>query len=98
MREMLREALLRPRPREDALTDAIRELCGRMQAVDARFEEETDGDLLDSYIYERLALQARYRYLTRQVKRREERRAAHRTATASTPAGVRVRVEEASGA
>lgn len=98
MREMLREALLRPRPREDALADAIRELCGRMQAVDARFEEETDSDLLDSYIYERLALQARYRYLTRQVKRREERRAARHVAAAPATAGARVRVEEASGA
>lgn len=96
MREMLRETLLRPRPREDALADAIRELCGRMRAVDAHFEEETDGDLLDSYIYERLALQARYRYLTRQVKRREERRASRRVVSAPAPAGAHVRIEEAS--
>lgn len=76
MREILRETLLRPRPHEDALADAMRELCGRMRAVDSRFAEETDSDLLDSYIYERLALQARYRYLTRQARHREERRAA----------------------
>lgn len=76
MREMLRETLLRPRVREDALADAMRELSARMRSVDSRFSEETDGDLLDSYIYERLALQARYRYLTRQARRREERFAA----------------------
>ena len=72
MREVLRETLLQPRVREDTLAAAIRELCGRMRAVDSRFSEETDTDLLDSYIYERLALQARYRYLTRQARGREE--------------------------
>lgn len=73
MRERLREALLQDRTREDALTGAIRELCGRIRSVDSRFAEETDQDLLDAYIYERLALQARYRYLSRQVRLREER-------------------------
>lgn len=71
MGDKLRGALLQDRPREDALLRAIQELCGRIQSVDSRFREETDNDLLDAYIYERLALQARYRYLTRQV--REER-------------------------
>lgn len=75
MWEMLRETLLQPRVRKDALADAIRELNAQMRSVDSRFSEETDGDLLDAYIYERLALQARYRYLSRQARRREERRA-----------------------
>ena len=71
MGDKLRAALLQDRPSEDMLLRAIRELCGRIRSVDSRFQEETDKDLLDAYIYERLALQARYRYLTRQV--REER-------------------------
>ena len=68
---MVKEMLLRDRPREDLLQQALRELCERMRSVDSRFEEETDGDLLDAYIYERLALQARYRYLMRQMRSRE---------------------------
>ena len=68
---MVKEMLLRDRPREDLLLQAVRELCERMRSVDSRFEEETDGDLLDAYIYERLALQARYRYLMRQMRSRE---------------------------
>ena len=68
MGDKLREALLQDRTREDALLRAIRELCGRIRSVDSRFQEETDNDLLDAYIYERLALQARYRYLSRQVR------------------------------
>ena len=68
MGERLRDMLLQDRTREDGLTRAIQELCGRIQSVDSRFQEETDNDLLDAYIYERLALQARYRYLSRQVR------------------------------
>lgn len=74
MRSQLRETLFRVRPREDALADAVRDLCGRMQAVDSRFAEETDQDLVDACIYERLSLQAHYRYLTRELKQREQRR------------------------
>lgn len=74
MWEMLRETLLQPRVHKDALADSIRELNAQIRSVDSRFSEETDTDLLDAYIYERLALQARYRYLSRQVRRREERR------------------------
>lgn len=69
---MVREMLLKDRSREDLLLQAIRDLCSRMRSVDSRFEEETDGDLLDAYIYERLALQAHYRYLMRQLRAREE--------------------------
>lgn len=65
MSEWLRETLLQPRVREDAVTRAMREICGQLNAVDSRFAEETDNDLLDACMYERLALQARYRYLSR---------------------------------
>ncbi|MBE6756934.1 MAG: hypothetical protein E7552_00080 [Ruminococcaceae bacterium] len=70
MKTWLRENLLRPPVREDALAEAMQEVCGQLQSVDSRFAEETDEDLLDACMYERLALQARYRYLTRLVRRR----------------------------
>ncbi len=72
MSNPLRDTLLQPRIKEDAITRAMRDICGQLNAVDTRFAEETDSDLLDACLYERLALQARYRYLCRmrrQVKR-----------------------------
>ena len=68
----LQERLLKPCVNEDALAVAMREVCGQMQTVDLRFSEETDSDLLDACMYERLALQARYRYLSRLARRRAE--------------------------
>ena len=70
VRDTLREMLIKERPEADALAEAIRDICGRMRAVDLHFSEETDSDLLDAYIYERLSLQAQYRFLTRQARRR----------------------------
>lgn len=55
-------------PENNPAAQAIRDLCGRLRAVDSRFSEETDTDLLESCMYERLALQAQYRYLRRQVQ------------------------------
>jgi hypothetical protein len=72
VKKWLYENLLRPPMREDALTEAIQAVCGQLQSVDSRFAEETDGDLLDACMYERLALQARYRYLSRMVRCRAQ--------------------------
>lgn len=72
MKNWLRENLLRPPMQDDVLTQAMQEVCGQLQSVDSRFAEETDEDLLDACMYERLALQARYRYLNRLVRRRAQ--------------------------
>ena len=45
--------------------EAIREVCGQIDAVQQRFEQETDPDLIESCIYELESLRARYRYLLR---------------------------------
>ncbi len=68
MKTWLRENLLQPSVSEDTLVRAMQEVCGQLQSVDSRFSEETDEDLLDACMYERLALQARYRYLSRLVR------------------------------
>ncbi len=72
MKTWLRENLLRPSAREDAVVEAMQAVCGQLQSVDSRFAEETDEDLLDACMYERLALQARYRYLSRLVRLRAQ--------------------------
>lgn len=72
MKTWLGEHLLRPPVQEDAVVEAMQAVCGQLQSVDSRFAEETDDDLLDACMYERLALQARYRYLSRMVRCRAQ--------------------------
>ena len=53
-----------PDEREQLIRD-IREVRRQLEAAYAYFALESDEDLLDSAIYQREALQARYRYLLR---------------------------------
>jgi len=53
--------------REQLIRD-IREVRRQLEAAHAYFALETDEDLLDAAIYQREALQARYRYLLRLAK------------------------------
>jgi len=55
-------------PGPDQLIRDIREVRRQLEAVHASFALETDEDLLDAAIYQREALQARYRYLLRQAR------------------------------
>ncbi|MCL2298638.1 MAG: YaaL family protein [Firmicutes bacterium] len=50
---------------QNRLIQDIREVRRQLEAVQAFFALETDEDLLDAAIYQREALQARYRYLLR---------------------------------
>jgi len=52
----------------DQLIRDIREVRRQLEAAYAFFALETDEDLLDAAIYQREALQARYRYLLRLAK------------------------------
>ena len=62
--------------REDALPhpiiSAIRQVCESIDAVQSRFEQETDPDLIEACVYELQSLRARYRYFLR-VARSEGR-------------------------
>jgi len=53
---------------QGGLIQDIREVRRQLEAVHACFALETDEDLLDAAIYQREALQARYRYLLRLAK------------------------------
>lgn len=46
----------------------LREIYAQIKCTDMWFEMEEDEDLIDASIYQREALNARYRYLLRQAK------------------------------
>lgn len=64
----LKRAILKTEEQPHEVLAAIREVCQALDTVNARFEMESDGDLIESCIYEMEALRARYRYLLRQAK------------------------------
>ncbi len=66
----LKQTILREDLQEDPIALAIREVCRRLGCVDDWFRLEDDTDLIEACIYERLALQARYRYLLRLARER----------------------------
>lgn len=51
------------------LVDEIEKVKARLECVFARFDQQSDPDLLEECIYEMQALTARYRYLTREARR-----------------------------
>jgi hypothetical protein len=68
MMETFKRAILKDIPHEDEWTKAMRRLSRRLEEVDERFNQALDGDLIEACIYERLAIQAQYRYLLRCAK------------------------------
>lgn len=64
------ERIRKPQPMTDKniLLRQIRETADRLNAAHNRFENECDGDLLDSVIYEIQSLKALYRYLLKKAK------------------------------
>ncbi|MCL2488800.1 MAG: YaaL family protein [Oscillospiraceae bacterium] len=54
------------------MRQAIREVQRQMARVNALFQQTEDPDLTECFIYERMALQARYRYLLKQLPRKSE--------------------------
>lgn len=51
-----------------AILKEIREVSQQLQYIDQWFDMECNEDMIDSCIYQREALQARYRYLLSQAK------------------------------
>ena len=49
----------------------IREICAQIKCTEMWFEMEDDDDLIEASIYQREALNARYRYLLRQAKKND---------------------------
>ena len=60
MKKMLREDAV-PHP----VILAIRQVCESIDAVQSRFDQETDPDLIEACVYELQALRAKYRYFLR---------------------------------
>ena len=69
MEGAIRKAILKtPVEEPDELLVAIRDVCARMDNVNARFSMESDGDMIEACIYELESLRAQYRYLLRRAK------------------------------
>ena len=66
--ESLRKTLVREDVPPDPVIVAIREICARIDAVQSRFDMETDSDLIEGCIYELESLRAQYRYLLRKAR------------------------------
>ena len=66
--ESLRKMLVREETPPDPLIVAIRDICARIDAVQSRFDMETDNDLIEGCIYELESLRAQYRYLLRRAR------------------------------
>lgn len=67
--QTLRQMLIREDAAPDPVIVAIRDICGRIDAVQSRFEMETDPDLIEGCIYELESLRAQYRYLLKTARR-----------------------------
>lgn len=59
-------------PEAAALEQSLRETQCQLSQAYAGFNAVSDGDLVESYVYEIQALQARYSYLLRQRKALED--------------------------
>lgn len=66
--ESLRKTLVREDVPPDPVIVAIRDICARIDAVQSRFDMETDSDLIEGCIYELESLRAQYRYLLRKAR------------------------------
>ncbi len=67
--QSLKKMLLRENTPPDPVILAVRDICARMDAVQSRFEMETDPDLIEGCIYELESLRAQYRYLLRTARK-----------------------------
>lgn len=66
--QTLRQILIREDTPPDPVIVAIRDICARIDAVQSRFEMETDPDLIGGCIYELESLRAQYRYLLKTAR------------------------------
>ena len=66
--QTLRKMLLRESTPPDPIIVAIRDICDRIDAVQRRFQFETDPDLIEGCIYELESLRAQYRFLLRTAR------------------------------
>ena len=55
----------------EAVSEELRRISEELEASDARFNEVSDSDLVETMIFERSALSARYSYLLKELKRLE---------------------------
>ncbi len=57
--------------RDEKFANEIKAVSSQIACVDMWFEMEEDADLMESCIYQRESLQAKYRYLIKKAKQSE---------------------------
>lgn len=60
------------RQNSNSLYEHLSQTGRALEAARVGFDEATDCDLLDYYLYETNALRAKHTYLMKQIKRQEE--------------------------
>lgn len=68
MEGALKKAIIKTEEQPHEILTSIREVCRQLDHVNARFEMESDSDLIEACIFEMESLRARYRYLLRIAK------------------------------
>ena len=68
MQTKLQKLLLREDTAPHPIIVSIRDVCAAIDAVQSRFQMESDPDLIEGCIYELEALRAQYRYLLRTAR------------------------------
>lgn len=68
---MRRRKVNQIRQAKEQLTKEIEALKQSLETANSNFENASDPDLIDSYIYEMNAISFRYKYLLRQMRNME---------------------------
>lgn len=68
---MRRRQVNQIRQAKEQLTKEIESLKQSLETANSNFENVSDPDLIDSYIYEMNAISFRYKYLLRQMRNME---------------------------
>lgn len=68
MQTFLHKWIIRESETPHPVIVSIREICAAIDAVQSRFQIESDPDLIEGCIFELQSLRAQYRYLLRTAK------------------------------
>ena len=72
MDNALKRAVFKTAETPDEMRESIREVCWQLENARTRFEMASDGDMIEACIYEMESLRARYRYLLKKARTRDE--------------------------
>lgn len=72
MIQTIKKWICKPIYQTDENLEALRETQRQIDSVRSRFDMQSDGDLIEACIFELDALQARHRFLMRQIRQKKQ--------------------------